>query len=78
MNKKEQSEIMNFPQALDAAVKEKFGIECQTSFDLLGSMKHTTYFETDDEVLKVNVNNFVEGWIAGNLELRERLLALKK
>ena len=74
MNAKERRELGYFPKAIDQAIKDRFGIQSKTSFDLFGSMGYTTWFEADDPVLKQRVEDFIAGYIAGNKELATRLL----
>ena len=87
MTKNEIRQCHVFPYAVDAAVTEKFGIECKTSYGLfLG--QHATIIGTsvwDDVVdeyvddptitpeLRKEVFAFIEGWKAGQVELRTRL-----
>lgn len=72
MNKKEKAIVRAFPMALDEAVKTKFGVECETKFDFFGDMKYKTYFGGKGQQKK-EIRAFIEGYTAGNLELRNRL-----
>lgn len=75
MNKKEKKEIESFPMALDEAIIKKFGkeVKAETYYDLFGSMTYKTKFKATGELRK-RIKDFIEGYIQGNLELRERML----
>lgn len=77
MNKKESQEITYFPrEALDKAINEKFkehDPQAESSLGLL-SMKYSTKWREDLPVdIHKQIQMFVEGFMAGNLELRERI-----
>ena len=74
MNTKERKELGYFPAGLDAAVNKKFGakVECETSYSII-DMRHITNFKTKDPVLKDKINLYIEAFLAGTMELRERL-----
>lgn len=79
MNKQELREIYYFPNKLDAEVNERFGAEteCQTILNIFGDMGHKTVFRAKGQKKK-DIETFIAGYMAGNLELRERIAALKK
>lgn len=79
MNNKERKELSYFPTAIDDAIIEKFGkeVEPETSFHLFGDMNYHTVFKTDDPILKDRINDFIDGYTKGNLELAERLRSLQ-
>lgn len=73
MTNKERSELNTFPKALDAAVKNRFGIECETTYDFFGSMNYVTRHNAKG-AMKNKVDEFISGFICGNTELRERIV----
>lgn len=77
MNAKERRIMLEFPIALDEAVNEKFkGAKCKTTYDFFGSGNYKTVFKGTGERKKL-INTFIVAYIAGNLELQTRLIALK-
>jgi hypothetical protein len=66
MNAKERKELGYFPKALDAAIIERFGPETDS---------YVTNFIAEGP-LREEINTFIDGFIAGNLELSTRLLSL--
>lgn len=66
---------MEFPSGLDNAVIKKFGkyTKCKTEYAFFGDMKHHTLFK-DNGKNKKEIEAFIDGFMQGNLELRERLL----
>jgi len=74
MNNKERKELGYFPAGLDAAVNKKFGpeVECETSFNII-EMRHITFFKTSDPILREKIEIYVEAFLAGTTELRDRL-----
>ena len=77
MKKNERREMTYFPKQLDNAVNERFGLEvnCKSELDFFGSMGYRTTFIAESP-LREQIDNFIAGYIAGNIELRERILAL--
>jgi hypothetical protein len=74
MNQQERRLLGEFPEGLDKAVTEKFGISCETKFDFFGSFNHVTTFGECDEQTKKQVEIYIEGFMAGNKELSNRLM----
>lgn len=74
MTKRERIILKEFPNALDEAVNKKFGkeTECKSTYAFLGDMKYHTVFK-DNGKNKDEIEAFIEGFLLGNLELRERL-----
>lgn len=74
MNKAEAQILTQFPEAMDAAVNEKFGaeVECKSTFNFFGSMSYTSTFKARGKK-KTEIEAYIAGYIAGNLELRNRL-----
>lgn len=72
MKKSELREIVTFPKALDEAVRDKFGVECSSYFDLLGTGNYVTRHSAKGAKAK-EINAFISGFIAGNIELANRL-----
>lgn len=79
MNARECREMTYFPKALDKAINDKFGkeVEAHTEFDLLGTGNYVTYYKAEG-IQKELIEAYIEGWKAGNIELRERLCNLPK
>lgn len=88
MNKKELRQAHYFPKALDQAVNERFGkqTKCTTELSFL-SHNYVTTFQTPKtkgwtpqslSAKKKEIQAFIDGWSAGNIELRERLADPKK
>ena len=79
MNRAENQELGYFPKELDTAVNERFpGANCESRLDFFGSGGYvTTWNEELPEEQKREVKAFVDGYIAGNLELRKRLSDLQ-
>lgn len=77
MNHKESKILTDFPDGLDAAVNEKFpDAESKTHLNII-SMQFVTAFAGKGE-RKKQIQAFIDGFIAGNLELRERLTKKSK
>lgn len=74
MNATDRRIIIEFPDALDKAVNDKFGAktECESIFDLLGSMNMVTHFKGKGQKRK-EIGLFINGFMAGNKELSDRL-----
>ncbi len=87
MTKSEIKQSEYFPTALDEAVTKKFGVRCESGYNFL-TLSYVTVFGdsvwdadkhtwVDDPAitpeLKERISLFIEGWTAGNTELRERL-----
>lgn len=72
MNKKETRILKEFPSALDEAVTKKFGVKCESKFDFFGDMNYKTYYEGKGQKKK-EIQAFIDGWVAGNVELANRL-----
>lgn len=75
MNNKERKLLLEFPSTLDKIVNEKFGedVHCETTYQFLGDMQHHTLFKASGKKKK-EIEMFIDGFIQGNLELRDRLL----
>lgn len=72
MNNREKKIVAAFPDALDAAVNEKFPeAQAKSSLDICSLSRVTVYAGTGS--VKKQIKAFNEGFIAGNLELRTRL-----
>ena len=56
----------DWAERLDAAFKEKFGREVDTSYDLLGSMRFITS-PTDGVPLTDEHHAFIRQWMAANV-----------
>lgn len=54
-----------WPQRLDAAIKKKFGVETETFFDLIGSMRYLTH-RPDGKPLAKKIHTFIGQWMAAN------------
>jgi hypothetical protein len=73
MNKTEREELNAFPYELDNAIIEKFGADtCPESTYSLFTDKHITVFEAKG-ALRKRIQDFIDGYIQGNIELRRRL-----
>jgi hypothetical protein len=79
MNKKENKIINEFPYSLDKFIKEKYGeeTECESFCAILGDMNHHTNFK-DNGHNKAEIEAYIEGFIAGNVELRNKLNNIQK
>ena len=87
MTKNEIRQCHVFPYALDAAITEKFGVPCKSHWNIVTGNYHTilgtpvwdedaSKFVNDPTIhpdLWEKAQLFVDGWIAGQAELRERL-----
>lgn len=78
MNKTETKTLSEFPDGLDAIVNERFpGANCETTFSIF-TMRHvTSWNEKMPKAKKQRVKDFVEGFMAGNEELANRLSGAK-
>lgn len=78
MNNTERKELFHFPEALDQILMDKFGpeIEAESGYNIFTGC-HVTNFIAEGE-RREQINLFIEAFILGNNELRERLLNLKK
>lgn len=74
MNKSESKQLHYFPKQLDEAVKKKFGdeTECTSELNFFGDGNYRTVFKAEGEK-KLQIDAYIEGFIAGNRELAERL-----
>lgn len=74
MNKKELRILCHFPAGLDAAVNAKFpGANCETKWNLFSGLHTSTWSETLHPAKQRQIKLFIDAYLAGNLELRERL-----
>ena len=78
MNKKEINELSYFPKELDNAVNKKFGesVNCKSEYSFLDGT-YKTYYHSENDEQNVKIDLFIQGYIAGNQELSNRLLNLK-
>lgn len=76
MNRNERRESSYFPKAIDKAIKERFGedTEATTELNFLDG-NYVTYFKAEGQK-KLDIETFIAGYLAGNMELRERLYQL--
>lgn len=74
MNSKERKEMNVFPKQIDEAIIERFGAEVRprSYFDFFDTGDYKTEFKAKG-VLKYKIDEFIAGYIAGNVELRERM-----
>lgn len=74
MNTKEKRELYHFPSALDASVNGKFPkAQCSSSLDIFSLQMVTRWNEKLPKSEKQRIKDFVEGFMAGNSELADRL-----
>lgn len=75
MNAQDTKKLSNFPSGLDKAVNDLFGPEtkCESGFNIV-EMRHITNFEARGARRK-QIRAFIDGFMAGNKELAERLSA---
>jgi len=74
MTQREKRLIMEFPAKLDIAIAERFGIETKpkTTYSFFED-RHITEFEAEG-FLRERILDFIDGYIKGNVHLRDRLL----
>jgi len=74
MNTKEKKELGYFPTEIDKAIVARFGAitKPKTEYDFFGEMAYKTTFNANG-ALRTRIEDFIAGFIAGNLELRGRL-----
>lgn len=76
MNRKESKKLSEFPKGLDSALNAKYpGIEAESVFDFFGSMNYVTHYRKDTEHSNSEIECFIQGFLAGNRELANRLLS---
>lgn len=71
MNKKLLDELTTFPKAIDAAIKEKFGIEAESSYSFIDGNFITQFSASRD--LEETIRIFIDGYLQGNNELSNRV-----
>lgn len=72
-NKEQSRELSVFPKAIDGIVSKKFGVSCVSAFDPSVG-RNVSKFGTLDRALIQRINDFIDGFVAGNRELSERIL----
>jgi hypothetical protein len=75
MNSNERKELTYFPKKLDEAVTKKFNVLCRSTYNFF-SDRYVTVHEGKG-LVKKNIEIFIDGFMAGNTELSERLNTLK-
>jgi len=73
MTSQERKELTYFPKSLDSIINAIWpDANCVSEWGLFSG--HTTVFNPDLPAdIQRDINNFIQGFMAGNLELRERI-----
>lgn len=77
MNHKDLQALSEFPKKLDEIVNKRFrGAKCTSTFSIVGMTYVTTWNKKLPVKTKRRIKLFVEGFMAGNSELRDRICTL--
>ena len=56
----------NWPERLDADIQRDLGVETETFYDLLGSMRYVTTPKDGETPLTDDVHQYIENWMNEN------------